>query len=67
MTPSFGLMMVWLLQMRMSPLWMSDMGRAQMPRTMLAVLVRVAVTETTLSYVVIYLNSVMINMILNFF
>ena len=66
MTPPFGLMMFWLLEMRMRPLWMSAMRRPQMPRTMLAVLVRVTVTLTTLNSVVINLNSVMINVILNF-
>ena len=45
---------------------MSAMRRAWMPRTMLAVLVRVTVTLTAFNYVVINLNSVMINVILNF-
>ena len=66
MTPPFGLMMFWLPEMRMTPLWMSAMRRPRMPQTMLVVLVRVAVTVTTLNYVLINLNSVMINVILNF-
>ena len=66
MTPPFGLMMFWLLEMRMRPLWMSAMRRPWMPRTMLAVLVRVTGTLTTLNSVVINLNSVMISVILNF-
>ena len=65
MTPPFGLMMFWLPEMRMRPLWMSAMRRPRIPQTMLVVLVRVAVTVTTLNYVVINLNSVMINVILN--
>ena len=56
MTPPFGLMMFWLLEMRVRPLWMSAMRRPRMPRTMLAVLVRVTVTLTTLNYVVINLK-----------
>ena len=66
MTPSFGLMMFWLPEMRMRPLWMSAMRRPRMPQTMLAVSVRVTVTLTTLNSVMINLNSVMINVILNF-
>ena len=59
MTPPFGLMMFWLPQMRMRPLWMSAMRRPRMPQTMLAVSVRVTVTLTTL-------NSVMINVLAGF-
>ena len=66
MTPPFGLMMFWLPKMRMRPLWMSAMRWPRMPQTMVVVLVRVAVTVTTLNYVVINLNFVMINVILNF-
>ena len=66
MTPPFGLMMFWLPEMRMRPLWMSAMRRPRMPQTMLAVSVRVTVTLTTLNSVMINLNSVMINVILNF-
>ena len=58
MTPPFGLMMFWLREMRMRPLWMSAMRRPRMTRTMLAVLVRVTVTLTTLNSVVMNLNSV---------
>ena len=65
MTPPFGLMMFWLPEMRMKPLWMSAMRRPRMPQTMLAVSVRV--TLTALNSVMINLNSVMINLILNFF
>ena len=50
MTPPFGLMMFWLPEMRMRPLWMSAMRRPRMPQTMLVVLVRVAVTVTTLMH-----------------
>ena len=67
MTPPFGLMMFWLPEMRTRPLWMSAMRRPRMPQTMLAVSVRVTVTLTTLNCVMINLNSVMINVILNFF
>ena len=59
MTPLCGLMMFWLPEMRMKPLWMSAMRRPRIPQTMLAVSVRVTVTLTAL-------NSVMINLILNF-
>ena len=43
MTPPFGLMMFWLPEMRMRPLWV--------PQTMLAVSVRVTVTLTALNSV----------------
>ena len=66
MTPPFGLMMFWLPEMRMKPLWMSAMRRPRMPQIMLAVSARVTVTLTMLNFVMINLNSLMINVILNF-
>ena len=65
MTPPFGLMMFW-PETRMGPLCTSPMRRPWMPWTMLAALVRVTVTLTTFNSVVINLNTVMINVILNF-
>ena len=66
MTPPFGLMMFWLAEMRMKPLWMSAMRRPRMPQIMLAVSARVTVTLTALNSVMTNLNSLMITVILNF-
>ena len=66
MTPPFGLMMFWLPEMRMKPLWMSAMRWPRMPQMMLAVSTRVTMTLTVLNFVMINLNSLMINVILNF-